>query len=319
MLSQATKLRVPILESRKTELITWFTQTKSRTYSDQLKQEMSLGVNVYEFFQGKLQKEGSFREEIKETFQRRVSELSQHIDRIAAAIQIATKKPVLVIIDDLDKLDREVVKTIFQDNIKALFSPNIRIVFTIPIAVVRDTRLLATLESESFAAIMLPVTKFFHREDAHKADGEPIEANVTILQDLLAKRIPDELIDPEAKRQIVLQSGGVLRELVRLAQECCGECLLELDLEPENAEVRINSAILTEAVKSLRNQFARPLGSHLYELLMATYQEFKPADAKSPEFLELLHGLYVLEYENDDLWYDLHPLVADLLRRQQLI
>ena len=33
----------------------------------------------------------------------------------------------------------------------------------------------------------------------------------------------------------------------------------------------------------------------------------------------MLHGLYVLEYENDELWYDLHPLVTDLLRRQGLI
>jgi hypothetical protein len=27
----------------------------------------------------------------------------------------------------------------------------------------------------------------------------------------------------------------------------------------------------------------------------------------------------VLEYENDDLWYDLHPLVTDLLKRKNLI
>ena len=35
-------------------------------------------------------------------------ELSDTIDRIAAAIQTATKKEVLVIIDDLDKLDLSV-------------------------------------------------------------------------------------------------------------------------------------------------------------------------------------------------------------------
>jgi len=72
-------------------------------------------------------------------------------------------------------------------------------------------------------------------------------------------------------------------------------------------------------VKALRNQFARTLGSNRYTLLTETYENFAPPDAKSEEFLELLHGLYVLEYENDDLWYDLHPLVTDLLRRKAFI
>ncbi|MGP1373662.1 MAG: P-loop NTPase fold protein [Almyronema sp.] len=319
LLSQATKLKVPITESTKDTLINWFTQTKSRTYADQVTQQLSLGVNVFEFLTGKLQKEGSFREEIKETYERRVSELSQQIDLIAAAIQAATKKEVLVIIDDLDKLDLAVVKSIFQENIKALFSPKIRIVFTIPIAVVREPRLVVTLDSESDMLSMLAVTKFFEKAKAHQADTEPIAANVEMLQKMLEKRIPDDLIEPEIKRQIVLNSGGVLRELVRLGQECCRECMLELELNPDNTDVKINSAIFKEAVKSLRNQFARPLGSNLYDLLVETYKHFTPPDAKSNEFLELLHGLYVLEYENDDLWYDLHPLVTDLLRRKHLI
>jgi len=103
LLSQATKLRVPISDSTKDSLINWFAQTKSRTYTEQLKQEMSAGVDFLSFFTGKLQKEGSFREEIKETFERRVTDLARQIDLIAAAIQSATRKPVLVIIDDLDK------------------------------------------------------------------------------------------------------------------------------------------------------------------------------------------------------------------------
>lgn len=166
---------------------------------------------------------------------------------------------------------------------------------------------------------MLSVTKFFPREQAHQPDALPIDSNVKRLERILEKRIPDNLIEPEIKRQIVLLSGGVLREMVRLGQECCRECMLSMELEPDDAAVRINKEILTAAVKSLRNQFARPLGSDAYELLVKTYREFTPPDAKSDEFLELLHGLYVLEYENDDLWFDLHPMVADLLRRKQLI
>jgi hypothetical protein len=36
-------------------------------------------------------------------------------------------------------------------------------------------------------------------------------------------------------------------------------------------------------------------------------------------FVEMLHGLIVLEYENGDLWYDLHPIILDLLHRRKFL
>ncbi|MCY7391557.1 MAG: ATP-binding protein, partial [Leptolyngbyaceae cyanobacterium CAN_BIN12] len=63
----------------------------------------------------------SFRDELETTFAKKISDLVGKSDRLAAAIQIATKKPVLVIIDDLDKLDLGLVESIFRNNIKSLF------------------------------------------------------------------------------------------------------------------------------------------------------------------------------------------------------
>lgn len=318
LLSQSTKQRIPIPESTITALRNWFTQTKSRTYTDELNQALSAGIDLFNFFTGKLQKEQKFREEIKETYERSVTDLSKQIDLIAAAIFSATKRKVLVIIDDLDKLDLPVVKSIFQENVNALFSPNIRVVFTIPISVIREPQIYTLLATRS-SVILLPVMKFFPRDIAHTPNPTPIEGNVAMLEEILKKRIPAHLIEPQIVREIVLLSGGVLRELVRICRECCRECMLTLRLEPAKPEVKINAEILAEAVKSLRNQYARPIGTNRYNLLAETYHNFTPPDAESEEFLELLHGLYVLEYENDDLWYDLHPLVADILRRKQLI
>ncbi|PZD73462.1 hypothetical protein C1752_02131 [Acaryochloris thomasi RCC1774] len=318
LLSKASKSGVSIPEPTKEQLLNWFITTKSETYTDQFKQEVGAGGDLLSFLSAKLKKEDTFREEIKITFERRVSELTNMIDRIAAAIQVATKKEVLVIIDDLDKLDLSVVEAIYRDNINALFSPNIRIVFTIPISVVREPRLLATLQSFC-QIVLLSVTKFYPQDQAHLPNGKAIAENVEILQKILAKRIPQDLIDPNVMQQLVLLSGGVLRELIRLGQECCRECMLELELEPDQPDLVINTDILDSAVKTLRNQFARSLGSELYDLLVKIYAGFTPPDARSPEFLELLHGLYVLEYENDDLWYDLHPFVTDLLQRKKLL
>ncbi|NET48781.1 MAG: ATP-binding protein, partial [Merismopedia sp. SIO2A8] len=280
LLSQATKQRVPIPEKTKMTLTKWFTQTKSRTYTEQLGQEFSAGADLYGFITGKLQTEHAFREEIRETYQRRISDLSKQIDLIAAAIQTTTQKEVLVMIDDLDKLALPAARSIFGDNIRTLMTPNIRVVFTIPIAVIREPTLMTTLESES-DLMLLSVTKFFPQAVAHQDNPVPIEENVTLLEEVLKKRIPDELMEPETRRKLVLLSGGVLRELVRLAQECCQECLVELDLDPENTDIKINDAILQTAAKSLRNQFARALGSNLYDVLVETYKNFTPPDIRS--------------------------------------
>lgn len=73
------------------------------------------------------------------------------------------------------------------------------------------------------------------------------------------------------------------------------------------------------ALKDLRNDFARPLGTNLYSILVSVYQGLDLQDASSEEFLSLLHGLYILEYTNGTLWYDVHPIIADLLKRRQLV
>lgn len=319
LMEQAVKHKdVSIPESTQKALMGWFTQTRSKVYSQQIQEQLSVGANLFNFLTGKLQTEKAFREEIKEIYKNNVSDLAAKIDEIAATICNATQKPVLVIIDDLDKPDLPVMRSIFEEHINSLYLPNIRVLFTIPIAVIRETKLVATLGARS-RIIQLPVTKFFHKDTAHHAGAAPIEENVQTLILALEKRIGDELIEPEMKREIAMLSGGVLRELMRLAQECCRECLLELRSNPDRTDVKIDAAILKEAAKNLRIQYSRPLGSNLLNLLAKTYENFSPPDAGSDDFLELLHGLYVLEYENDELWYDLHPLVMDLLQRQGLI
>jgi hypothetical protein len=69
----------------------------------------------------------------------------------------------------------------------------------------------------------------------------------------------------------------------------------------------------------LRNDFDRLLGTQLYQILKQVYESLTPTEASDDEFIKLLHGLCVLEYQNDDLWYDVHPIVMDLLRRKRLI
>jgi hypothetical protein len=76
---------------------------------------------------------------------------------------------------------------------------------------------------------------------------------------------------------------------------------------------------LAEAMRDTRLEFQSAIGAADYDILVETYQAFSPIDPGDERFLNLLHRLYILEYRNDDLWYDVHPIIEDLLRRQNKI
>ncbi|BAZ25354.1 hypothetical protein NIES4073_62590 [Kalymmatonema gypsitolerans NIES-4073] len=319
LLSKATENGVAISENTRKSLLEWFTTTQTETVTKDLKSEVGLGGDFLKIITAKLKNEATFREEIKKTYERKVSELARKADEIASIIQVETRKQVLVIIDDLDKLDLGLVEDIYRNNINSLFLPNFKIVYTIPIAAIRNSELLPILQSVAAPRIRMAVCKFFKPGDSHKPDGNPNQQAINLFLEILQKRIPEELIEPETARQIVLKSGGVVRELVRIARSCCSQCLLLIRSQPERSDIKINEEILQLAIKDLRNEFALTLGENRYSILVTTYQNLTPKDAMSEEFLSLLHGLHVLEYENDDLWYDVHPIVVDLLKRKKLI
>lgn len=314
--AEARKIDIPA--STKDAINKWFA-TRIRTEEKNIEGEVSKDFNIFNLFSAKLKVDSKVRYELTQEFERKVSELVAQLNIIAAAIQGATKKQILVIIDDLDKLDLAVVNNLFKDNIKALCLPGFRIIYTIPIAALRETALKPTIENETNDQIVvMPVLKLFKKGESHLAGSTPYQENLQILCEILTKRISSDLLQPSTAKKIVLNSGGVLRELIRISNECCRICLRLIRRKPGN-KVIIDDNILDQAVNNIRNDFALPLGRTEYQILQAVYQNFKPEDPKQEEFLDLLHGLYVLEYRNRKNWYDVHPIVVELLRDEGLV
>jgi hypothetical protein len=315
---EAEARQVDIPKSTKDVLDKWFAK-RIQTEETSIQTEATTEKSFFKLVSTKLKVDSKIRYELKQEFERKVSELVAQINIIAAAIQSASKKQVLVIIDDLDKLDLGVVNHIFRDNIKALCLPGFRIIYTIPISALRETALKTTIEAETNDQIVpMSVFKLFNKGDSRVANSQPRPETFDVLCEILAKRIQSELITPEALKLIVINSGGVLRELMRIANECCRICLRLIRRKPDE-KVIIDNNILDQAINSIRNDFALPLGKAEYQILQTTYQNFKPEDPKQQEFLDLLHGLYILEYRNRQNWYDVHPIILQLLRDEGLI
>lgn len=319
LISSASQIRLNVPEDIVKTILGW-NQQLTQTEGQEHKTGVEFQANLLSAVTLKLQQEKVFRDELETTFAKRISELVSKIDRLAATIQSQTTKTVVVIIDDLDKLDVPLAEDIYQKNVKSLFSPGIRIVFTIPVSAIQEPQVMGALNS---AGIVRPrtfaVAKFFPWEQRHDPQAEPIAKTLDLFLRILERRIPGDLIDPETAREMVLKSGGVLRELVRLGRECCTEAMVRLEIDPEEATGRIDGEVLALAVRNIRNDFARQMGASLYEILQTVYDEGQPLDSSDLGFVKLLHGLMVLEYENDALWYDVHPIVLDLLKRQQAV
>ncbi len=318
LMLEAEARQIDIPASTKNAIDKWFA-TRVRTEETNIEREASKDFNILKLFSVKLKVDSKIRYELKQEFERKISELVAQLNIIASAIQAVTKKQILVIIDDLDKLDLVVVNNLFKDNIKALCLPGFRIIYTIPIAALRETALKPTIENETNDQVVtMPVLKLFKKGEGHLANATPFPKTLNILCEILTKRISNNLLESSTAEKIVLNSGGVLRELIRISNECCRICLRLIRRKPED-KVIINDEILDQAINNIRNDFAMPLGSVDYRILQTTYQNFKPEDPKQQEFLDLLHGLYVLEYRNHQNWYDVHPIVVELLRDEGLI
>ncbi|WP_008312208.1 P-loop NTPase fold protein [Leptolyngbya sp. PCC 6406] len=317
LLDYADQEKVKVSQDIRETILGWNDTVKTQVTTQGHGGSLGVGGSWLKIFQASLQKERSFRQELETTFSKKISELVAQCDRIVAAIQIATQQPVLVIIDDLDKLDLPLVEQIYRQNIKSLFSPQFRIVFTIPVSAVQEPQIMGALNSEGIVRPHLfPVAKFFPKEQRRNPNAEPMAKPLQQFLEILEKRLPADLLEPDTARALVLHSGGVVRELVRIARECCTECMVQLELEPEAATQTIDADILAIALRNLRNDFSRQIGSDLYDQLVEIYETADAADTSDPGFVKLLHGLMVLEYINDALWYDVHPIVVGLLQQK---
>jgi energy-coupling factor transporter ATP-binding protein EcfA2 len=232
----------------------------------------------------KLKINSETRKQISIEFASKTSELVARINQLQSYVETATKKQVLVIIDDLDKLDLGVAEVIFKKNIQTLLDPDASIIYTLPIATLREASITASINTYIKKIYMMPVTKFFSKANSRKPDRIPDPECMNVFAEILERRLPANSIEPDIEREIILLSGGVLRELIRIIDRCYDRVKLELRGQIKRQqwdapEAKIDRRILNGVVTELQIEYARPLGQIDFEMLLAIYREFKPQNA----------------------------------------
>ena len=210
--------------------------------------------------------------------------------------------PVLLLCDDLEKLDLETAREVFKRSL-ALAGIRACAVFTVPIALLysRERGLLDKLDDSE---TVLPIIKVRDRQ------GQPIAENIALLREMVLPRLPelDEVMSDAAFTELVLSSGGVLRDLVRMLREAC------LHVMTHAPPQRIDVGDLAPVFAVVRNSFLRQVHRDLYPRLREVQGAGSARGGGMDAALaQLLNLTAVLEHTNDETWYRVHPLAEFLL------
>jgi hypothetical protein len=108
----------------------------------------------------------------------------------------------------------------------------------------------------------------------------------------------DALFDrPETLRELVIASGGVVRDLMRLIRFAC-----------ESAAARIDGRIARRAIAKLVREYELLIHQEDLELLARVHRQRRLPG--SVLLSRLMYNRLVLPYVNGDRWMDVHPAVA---------
>ncbi len=266
------------------------------------------GISLLKILTFKIKVETESRYTLREEFRNQIETLNNSISDCIESIyqhyqkEEETIKEVLIIIDDLDKLVPEFAEKIFFKDSNLLIMPKAKIIYTFP---------LETYYCEAFNTYAYRYEDQFISLvviDKDKNGNTGIEQ----LEKLVLKRISNEYIEPEALKEMILYSGGLLRDLIKFMQDACKEAIV-------NEVSKIDQKIAEKVINKTTNQYKRLFDFPNYiEDVKKIDSESQRNEIENKKLIYLLKYLFVLEYRfEDELWYDVHPCLEKVLNGEQ--
>jgi len=260
------------------------------------------GLDIIDSF---MFKTGGQRQEVRELEVRpEIHNILGAVNDIISDVQAKSEKPLLLIVDGIDKFDLDQSKDFFV-NTSVLNRINCRTVYVTPLTLYHSADFRQVRETfdhfEEFPNIAL-----YPRDQA----DSPIESHYELFRTVVHCRIEplgftvEELFAQDALYLLIEMSGGVMREFIRLVQNA----LVEMQLD-KGEQVILRHA--EKAVYRARRSFKAGLShEHYHEM---EYLLLRGERSDNAACNELLKNLYILSYTNDQMWYDIHPNVRPLL------
>lgn len=229
-----------------------------------------------------------------------ITEISENLARADS------KKKILIIIEETDKLDMEVARDLFVNHTGLLADLKASFVYTAPLYLIHSAD-RHRIEAY-FDTLTLPTIKTKTR------DGKRFEPGWDVLHKVLHTRIANQLIDSDAKELAIEMTGGILRDLLRVIKTASEIAIYAGETKISQRAVRSSLDRLKLIYRSSVRGSDGISTTQLYEKLseiMTAKEGFVPP---SEELQRLLYNQAVIEY-NGVGWYSLHPLMEEILQQ----
>jgi len=245
-----------------------------------------------------------------------IPEIIHRVNGILADIEQKTGKQVLVTFDGLDKLDIAMAQEVFTQS-SLLTMPACHVIYTIPLPLRHETFFSKAINY--FRIYDLPNFKINNRNET------PYQPGKDRLAEVIRKRIQvyvsatNPIISEEAIFYLVENSGGLLRDLIRLTQTACREAQVNsadvIEIVHTRAAVQ---QLATEQSAGLRDVHWRELVRvHEIKNITTTKERLSIAGEIKEVTLcdQLLAGRHIFSYSDDaGIWFDVHPILLQNLK-----
>jgi DNA polymerase III delta prime subunit len=301
LLQKAIKEKIKINEGILEHVFNWLhyeiTEERVITLADDIGVAGNLNLFVIKM-EGKLKQEEVTRAILRKKIEPRLCELIDKINLTIPEIEEKAKKPVLIIVEDIDKVDLEKAQHLFFQHGESLSRIESKVIYTFPIALRYSDDF--TQIAKTFSHFILPNVKIFDKQG--KEDIEAFKA----LRDVITRRTEEHLITEDAIREAINLSGGLMIELIELIRTAARDVLA-------NKKEIIDVSDIRGVANEMRNTYLTMLRPEQYTMLKRINEDKEKKPVNEKVVRDCLHNLSLLEYRNDDVWVDVHPIVKPLL------
>jgi energy-coupling factor transporter ATP-binding protein EcfA2 len=245
------------------------------------------------------------KEEIRDSVRNHFSEfagafnlLIQHIEEQLKAAHKGNK--ILFVVDGTDRLSGSDATNFFIRDIHQLKQIQSNFIYCTPIDILTENGRVA----QEFSIFRLPMVKLAEKQstDCHRVALDQ-------LIELINKRADSRLFsDASVLPELIKNSGGHVRDLMRLMDYCLAETL---------GRKKIDMDVVKAATKQLAAEYS-------YLIHQTDYALLAEIDSRDPSFTpvsdqsrRLLYDLALLEYNSH--WWQSHPAVRTLPAYQQAL
>jgi len=272
------------------------------------RQELNLGIVKWSWA---IKSNPAAREGIRRVYEPWISRLlelgNDYLVEVRSAMREQAYHDVVLIIDSLDRIvlkeqDKETGKTnhdaLFVDRASQIKALDVHMLLTVPISMcytsINAPQLGTLYDNEP---VIIPMIKTRDRDT-----GEDDQGGLAILEQILRRRLDlDRIFDGRDTWLLACrESGGSVRDLFRIVNQAAlkrkGERLTLRDVEA--------------GITSIVNTYDRLTWGPFLPVFAHVSREHQfPDDVDVRLKRQALHNLFILEYQNEISWFDLHPFV----------